>query len=280
MSQRNMKNRSRKHKSRKHRRIQYLFFTGILLLAAVSASGLLWYGVGSTANKDNIIGEDPVSITHVGMRSKEEIKKTVMETSYDGKQQRTEENYGNTQNAGTDEAWNLMLVNKDNAIPDNYDVNLVEIEGGERVDERIYEPLMEMLNAAREGNWGKLPAVVSGYRTQEKQKRLYDEKIAYFKKEGYSDSEAIKQAEQWVTVPGHSEHQLGIAVDINGATYDVYLWLQENSHKYGFIFRYPGSKTDITGTAEEVWHYRYVGKEAAKEIYERGVCLEEYLGAL
>ena len=247
MSQRNMKNRSRKHKSRKHRRIQYLFFTGILLLATVSASGLLWYGVGSTANKDNIIGEDPVSITHVGMRSKEEIKKTVMETSYDGKQQRTEENYGNTQNAGTDEAWNLML---------------------------------EMLNAAREGNWGKLPAVVSGYRTQEKQKRLYDEKIAYFKKEGYSDSEAVKQAEQWVAVPGHSEHQLGIAVDINGATYDVYLWLQENSHKYGFIFRYPGSKTDITGTAEEVWHYRYVGKEAAKEIYERGVCLEEYLGAL
>ena len=280
MSQRNMKNRSRKHKSRKHRRIQYLFFTGILLLAAVSASGFLWYGFGSTANKDNIIGEDPVSITHVGMRSKEEIKKTVMETSYDGKQQRTEENYGNTQNAGTDEAWNLMLVNKDNTIPDNYDVNLVEIEGGERVDERIYEPLMEMLEAAREGNWGQSPAVVSGYRTQEKQKRLYDEKIAYFKKEGYSDSEAVKQAEQWVAVPGHSEHQLGIAVDINGATYDVYLWLQENSHKYGFIFRYPGSKTDITGTAEEVWHYRYVGKEAAKEIYERGVCLEEYLGAL
>lgn len=63
MSQRNMKNRSRKHKSRKHRRIQYLFFTGILLLAAVSASGFLWYGFGSTANKDNIIGEDPVSIT-------------------------------------------------------------------------------------------------------------------------------------------------------------------------------------------------------------------------
>jgi D-alanyl-D-alanine carboxypeptidase len=79
-------------------------------------------------------------------------------------------------------------------------------------------------------------------------------------------------------VPGHSEHQLGFAVDINGATYDVYLWLQENSYKYGFIFRYPGSKTDITGTAEEVWHYRYVGKEAAKEIYERGICLEEYLG--
>lgn len=275
MSQRNMR-----HRRRKHRCNQYLLFTGILLLAAVSASGFLWYGFGSTAKRDNVIEEVPFTITQDGMQAKEEIKKTVMETSYGGKQQETEENRGNTQNAGTDEAWNLMLVNKDNAIPDNYEVNLVEVEGGERVDERIYEPLMEMLEAAREGNWGELPMVVSGYRTQEKQQSFYDEKIAKFKKEGYSDSEAVNQAEQWVAVPGHSEHQLGFAVDINGATYDVYLWLQENSYKYGFIFRYPGSKMDITGTAEEVWHYRYVGKEAAKEIYERGICLEEYVGDL
>lgn len=275
MSQRNMK-----HRRRKHRRNQSLLLTEILLLAAVSASGFLWYGFGSTAKKDSVIEEVPFTITQDGMQAKEEIKKTVLETSYGGSQQEKAANHGNTQNAGADEAWNLMLVNKDNAIPDNYDVNLVEVEGGERVDERIYEPLMEMLNAAREGNWGELPMVVSGYRTQEKQQSLYDEKIKKFKKEGYSDSEAVKQAEQWVAVPGHSEHQLGFAVDINGATYDVYLWLQENSYKYGFIFRYPGSKTDITGTAEEVWHYRYVGKEAAKEIYERGICLEEYLGDL
>lgn len=275
MSQRNMK-----HRRRKHRRNQSLLLTGILLLAAVSASGFLWYGFGSTAKKDSVIEEVPFTITQDGMQAKEEIKKTVLETSYGGSQQEKAANHGNTQNAGADEAWNLILVNKDNAIPDNYNVNLVEVEGGERVDERIYEPLMEMLNAAREGNWGELPMVVSGYRTQEKQQSLYDEKIKKFKKEGYSDSEAVKQAEQWVAVPGHSEHQLGFAVDINGATYDVYLWLQENSYKYGFIFRYPGSKTDITGTAEEVWHYRYVGKEAAKEIYERGICLEEYLGDL
>lgn len=275
MSQRNMK-----HRRRKHRRNQSLLLTGILLLAAVSASGFLWYGFGSTAKKDSVIEEVPFTITQDGMQAKEEIKKTVLETSYGGSQQEKAANHGNTQNAGADEAWNLILVNKDNAIPDNYNVNLVEVEGGECVDERIYEPLMEMLNAAREGNWGELPMVVSGYRTQEKQQSLYDEKIKKFKKEGYSDSEAVKQAEQWVAVPGHSEHQLGFAVDINGATYDVYLWLQENSYKYGFIFRYPGSKTDITGTAEEVWHYRYVGKEAAKEIYERGICLEEYLGDL
>ena len=177
-----------------------------------------------------------------------------------------------------DTDWNLTLVNKWNPLPEDYEVSLVEVPGGEKVDERIYDPLMEMLEDAKEGNLGQLPLVVSGYRTQETQQQLYDEKIAEYRAQGYSEAEAAEQAEQWVAVPGHSEHQLGFAVDINGATYDLYLWLQENSHKYGFIFRYPGNKTDITGTAEEVWHYRYVGVEAAAEMYEQGLCLEEYLG--
>lgn len=102
-------------------------------------------------------------------------------------------------------------------------------------------------------------------------------KIADYKQERYSEKEAIMHAEQWVAVPGYSEHQFGIAVDLNGASYDLYFWLQENSYKYGFIFHYPGDKTDITGTAEEVWHYRYVGVEAATHMYEQGLCLEEYL---
>lgn len=181
--------------------------------------------------------------------------------------------------ASEDAYWNLTLVNRWNPLPENYDIDLVEVPGGEKVDKRIYEPLMEMLEAAKEGNWNQLPVVVSGYRTQEKQQELYDEKIAEYRKQGYSKDEAVKQAEQWVAVPGCSEHQLGIAVDINGATYDLYFWLQENSYKYGFIFRYPGGKTNITGTAEEVWHYRYVGVEAATEMYKQGLCLEEYLGA-
>ncbi len=177
----------------------------------------------------------------------------------------------------SDSQWNLMLVNKWNPIPDNYEVNLVEVEGGEYVDERIYEPLMEMLEDAKEANWDQLPLVVSGYRTTEKQQKLYDEKISEYRRKGYSDSEAEELAQQWVAIPGYSEHQLGFAVDINGATYDVYLWMQENSYKYGFIFRYPGHKTEKTGVAEEIWHYRYVGTEAAAEIYEQGICLEEYL---
>ncbi len=146
-----------------------------------------------------------------------------------------------------DDGWNLLLVNDRNPIPEGYEVNLVDAGDGERVDERIYEPLMEMLE---------------------------------YRKQGYSDEEAEELAGQWVAAPGHSEHQLGLAVDLNGATYDVYLWLQANSYKYGFIFRYPGNKTEITGVAEEVWHYRYVGVEAATRIQERGICLEEYVEGL
>jgi D-alanyl-D-alanine carboxypeptidase len=169
------------------------------------------------------------------------------------------------------------LVNYENAIPENYEPKLVEVPGGEKVDERIYDPLMEMLEAAKEGNWDQLPMVVSGYRTQETQQQFFDDKVAEYRKEGNSQREAEELAKQWVSLPGYSEHQIGLAVDINGATYDLYFWLQENSYKYGFIFRYPGDKTDSTGVAEEVWHYRYVGVEAATEMYEKGLCLEEYL---
>ena len=174
--------------------------------------------------------------------------------------------------------WQLALVNRWNVLPENSSIELAEVPGGEMVDARIYEPLMEMLNDAAEAQLG--PIVVSGYRTQEKQQSLYDEQVAEYRAQGLSDEEAVQQAEQWVAIPGTSEHQLGLAVDINGAVYDIYPWLQENSYKYGFIFRYPGSKTELTGVAEEVWHYRYVGKEAAAQIYEQGVCLEEYLDAL
>ena len=181
------------------------------------------------------------------------------------------------QPAASDTDWNLVLVNYENAIPENYEIDLVEVAGGEKVDERIYDPLMEMLEAAKEENWDQLPMVVSGYRTQAKQQKLFSDKVAKYQNEGHSKSEAEELAKQWVAVPGYSEHQVGLAVDINGATYDLYFWLQENSYKYGFIFRYPGSKTEITGVAEEVWHYRYVGVEAATEMYEKGLCLEEYL---
>lgn len=172
-------------------------------------------------------------------------------------------------------SWNLMLVNRDHPIPDGYEVELVDVPGGEKVDKRIYDPLMKMLDDAAAENLG--PVVVSGFRTQEDQQKLYDEKIQTFLMQGHSREEAVELAEQWVSKPGTSEHQSGLAVDINGATYDIYLWLQANSYKYGFIFRYPGNKSVITDVEEEVWHYRFVGPEAALLMFEQGLCLEEYV---
>ena len=185
--------------------------------------------------------------------------------------------------ASEDHGWNLILVNRENYIPADYEVQLTELSNGKKVDSRIYPELQEMFNAARAQGYGLF--VREGYRTQEEQQQLMDEKREAYENEGKSKPEAKKLAEQWVAIPGTSEHQLGIAVDINADTSkssrdDVYKWLEENAHRYGFIKRYPSNKTDITGIINEPWHYRYVGKEAASAIYSQGICLEEYIETL
>ena len=185
--------------------------------------------------------------------------------------------------ASEDHGWNLILVNRENYIPADYEVQLTELSNGKKVDSRIYPELQEMFNAARAQGYGLF--VREGYRTQEEQQQLMDEKIEAYENKGKSKPEAKKLAEQWVAIPGTSEHQLGIAVDINADTTkssrdDVYNWLEENAHTYGFIKRYPSNKTDITGVINEPWHYRYVGKEAASAIYSQGICLEEYIETL
>lgn len=185
--------------------------------------------------------------------------------------------------AGDAEAddWQLLLVNQWNSLPDGYAPELTELWNGESVDSRIYPDLQEMFDDARAV--GLNPYVNSGYRTDQVQQSLMDEEINDYMVQGYSEAEARRLAEQWVAVPGTSEHQLGLAVDISmedtatQTTSDMWQWLMKNSYKYGFILRYPEDKTDITGISYEPWHYRYVGREAAEEIYRSGLCLEEYL---
>ncbi len=176
--------------------------------------------------------------------------------------------------------WNLVLVNKCNPIPDDYDFDLTRLSNGQYVDTRICPELQAVFDAARKD--GVYPVVAAGYRTPEKQQSLMDEKIAELEAEGRSAADAKKEAETWVAIPGTSEHQLGLAVDINAGSVrsagsEVYEWLAKNAWKYGFILRYPPDKTDITGIRYEPWHYRYVGKEAAEQICRQGLCLEEYL---
>ena len=185
-----------------------------------------------------------------------------------------------TQEADTSGVWNLMLVNRDHYIPKNYQVELTNLSNGKQVDSRIYSELQQMFDDSRAA--GLSLFVREGYRTQEEQQAILDDKIQTYKNQGYSSREAKKLAESYVAVPGTSEHQIGLSVDINAdvtkcSQDDVYQWLNDNAYKYGFIKRYPSDKTDITGVSNEPWHYRYVGKDAAKIMKEENLCLEEYL---
>lgn len=188
--------------------------------------------------------------------------------------------WGNTHKMPVSEEWNMIVVNRWNEMPEDYSVELIELSNGQKVDEKIYPYLQEMFDAARRE--GIYPVVREGYRTTEEQQKIFDDKIRAYLSEGYSRRKAEEAAEEWVALPGTSEHQLGIAVDINAdrekcSNEDVYIWLYENAYKYGFILRYPQGKQEITGTEYEPWHYRYVGMEAAREINGENMCLEEYV---
>lgn len=176
--------------------------------------------------------------------------------------------------------WRLILVNGENSIPYGYSPELMQLSNGVMVDERIYPDLQKMFDDAR--NDGIYPVVVEGYRTYEEQQKMMSDKIESFITEGYSKSKAKKLARQWVAEVGKSEHQTGLALDINAdqsqsSDEDVYDWLAENAYKYGFILRYPYGKEDITGIAYEPWHYRYTGTDTSFEIHGRNITLEEYL---
>lgn len=174
----------------------------------------------------------------------------------------------------------LVLVNRTHIISDEYSGELVELDCGKSVDSRIYPDLQAMFDEMR--SEGIYPIVNEGFRTRKDQQQMMTDQINAYLDEGYSRRKAEKLAEKIVAPVGSSEHELGIAVDIiaDKAKSDnetIYNWLAENAYKYGFILRYPPNKTEITGIDYEPWHYRYVGKKAAAEIYEQGICLEEYL---
>lgn len=184
--------------------------------------------------------------------------------------------------------WNLLLVNPWNYIPEDFSVNLTQLKNGHAIDKRAYPDLQDMMNDMRDD--GLSPLICSSYRTNKKQQTLYNNEVNEYLSKGYSRKKAEEEASKWVAIPGTSEHQTGLAVDIVDSSYQVLdekqedtavqQWLMKNSWKYGFILRYPSEKSDITGINYEPWHYRYVGKEAAKDIYEKGICLEEYLEEL
>ena len=181
--------------------------------------------------------------------------------------------------------WDLILVNKENRIPDNYNYELDYIESGNRVDSRIKSAVTQMLADARKE--GLQPYICSSYRTHNTQQKLFNKKVNKYKKLGYTQEDAEYEASYWVAIPGTSEHEIGLALDIVSKNFqvldkrqedtDVQKWLMEHCIEYGFILRYPTEKKEITKINYEPWHYRYVGIENAKFMKEKNFCLEEYI---
>ncbi len=185
--------------------------------------------------------------------------------------------------------WNLILINKQNLLPEDYTVDLVTVSGGQRVDARIVEPLTDMLNAARQAGYSGV-YVMSGYRSPEDSQTLIDREVLARVNQGMDEQAAYEEVIQAIAPPYTSEHNAGIAVDIYAPSYSVYgfspalenqadySWFKEHCAEYGFILRYPKDKVDVTQYQFEPWHFRYVGQEAAQAIMSQGICLEEYLG--
>ena len=185
----------------------------------------------------------------------------------------------------------VLLVNPWNYMPHDYTAELTAISENHQIATVAYNDYLEMIQDCT--NAGHFPAVCSAYRTQEYQQGLFERKVQRLMEEPgntYTESEARTVAARSVAIPGTSEHQLGLALDIvdqrnwnldeSQAQMPTQQWLMENSWRYGWILRYPNSKSEITGIIYEPWHYRYVGREVAEEIHKTGLCLEEYLQSL
>ena len=174
----------------------------------------------------------------------------------------------------------LILVNSENAFPDNVNLNLVSFNGYQVAD-TIYNDLARMYNAALNDNITL--KINNAYRSKDEQNQIFESKMNAYENEGYTKEKAYEQTTLTVQVPGYSEHETGLAIDFsNEGHYDenekMWEWLKNNAYKYGFILRYPEDKYEITKINYEPWHYRYVGKKAAKDITNKNLTLEEYLG--
>ena len=175
--------------------------------------------------------------------------------------------------------WNLVLVNRDN-IQDEQTPELTQI-GDVQVDSRIAENTSQFLAEAQ--TIVPEETLISGYRSRAEQELLYNEAVAAEEAAGRSHEEAESLVQKQVQLPGASEHQTGLAIDMSvpeGQQDDVAAKIAAIAPKYGFVLRYPAGKTEATGVDFENWHYRYVGQENAQYMQEHNLVLEEYIALL
>lgn len=183
---------------------------------------------------------------------------------------------------------NLLLVNGWNPLPDDFDYegHLTTIPQGylkgslDQIDKEVWPYLKAMLDDAR--SKGVDIGVWSPYRSYATQKWLFEKQVKKQIEQGVPEAEAEDKAATVVARPGTSEHNCGLALDINCANDSfeataAYKWLTENAEDYGFVMRYSKEKQEKTGVIHESWHWRFVGIKAAHEMNALDMCLEEYV---
>ena len=175
----------------------------------------------------------------------------------------------------TPKGYQVTLVNYNHPIQDPIDPELIYITRYFAVDASIYDELMEMLEDCRAA--GNVYYYNSGFRTHQEQWGILQARTNEYMATGLSYQQALTKALTSVAYPGTSEHELGLAVDIEGGS--ALAWLSQHCWEYGFILRYPPEKTQITKIIYEPWHFRYVGVEISMDMKDTGLCLEEYLQA-
>lgn len=259
------------------RTIRRLTAAVVLLSLLCTTFFVLWLTKGSEHTSDNSSKDAPISsitpssVASVSSMSEEEKVIAALADELDD--------------------WNLALVNRQNALPNNYSVKTAKIAAsyardfGMVYDARAVSKLNEMCAAAEADGVSLL--VISSFRTRQKQTSLYNNQINKMKARypHLTDAEAREKAATVSAIPGTSEHELGLAVDFNSveetfADTEAFRWLKAHAAEYGFIMRYAKEKEAITGIIYEPWHYRYVGEKHAKKMVEMDFCLEEYVDYL
>lgn len=186
----------------------------------------------------------------------------------------------------------MILVNHTNKMPENYTFETAECGSKTAVNKTLQtvacNAFLELQKAAAAENvtvW-----MQSGYRSVSYQTSLYEKKTNYYKQQGYDDAKAKEMAAAVVNPPGYSEHNCGLAADLNSPEHTgldegfentaAFRWLCQHAGEYGFILRYPKGAEEKTEITYEPWHWRYVGVENAAKINASGLCFEDYIAAL
>ena len=186
----------------------------------------------------------------------------------------------------------MILVNHTNKMPDDYAFDTKECGSATSVNKTLQtvacDAFLEMQKAAAAD--GVTVWMQSGYRSVAYQTKLYEKKTQYYRDKGFEEAAAREKAAAIVNPPGYSEHNCGLAADLNSPEHTgldegfentaAFRWLCQHAGEYGFILRYPKGAEEKTEITYEPWHWRYVGPENAAKINASGLCFEDYIAAL